>query len=65
MLMTRVLGIILAAALAAAIVPQASAPVAAAKKKKGPTLSADGLFSWETSSAQSGKGGKKRGCRTK
>ena len=63
--MTRVLGIILAAALAAAIVPQASAPVEAAKKKKGPTLSGDGAFSWDTSGAQSGKGAKKRGRRTK
>ena len=63
--MTRVVGIILAAALAAAIVPQASAPVEAAKKKKGPTLSADGAFSWHTSGAPSGKGGKKRGHRTK
>jgi hypothetical protein len=64
-LMTRVRGIILAAALAAAIVPQASTPVEAAKKKKGPTLSADGAFSWDTSGARSGKRDKKRVRRTK
>jgi hypothetical protein len=62
--MTRILGLTFAALLAAAIVPQGSGPVEAAKKKK-PTLSADGSFSWHTRGNASSKKKVKRARRAK